>query len=94
MPQELEKSREGPPKRRASFRFGIGMMLLIMFLASVLAAGAGYAIRSNLHGGQSSGTGVSGYLVFMIFILAGPMLLMVVFNIARHLMIWLNRQNH
>jgi len=66
----------------------------MMFLASVLATGAGYAIRSNLSGGQSSSTEVSGYLIFMIFILAGPMLLMVVFSLGRHVIVWFNRQNH
>jgi hypothetical protein len=88
---EPEKDHEQPPSSRLRFRFGIGMMLLIMFLASVLAAGAGYAIRS-ISSIERPG-GVSGYLVFMIFTLAGPMLLMVGLSLFRHLMVWIGRQN-
>ncbi len=59
-------------------RFGIGTMLLLMLIASVVAAGASYFVRA-MQGGRTA------QLAFILFTLAGPLLLVVVVSIATSL---------
>lgn len=57
-------------------RFGIGTMLLVMLLVSVVAAGAGYLVQA-LRGGRQF------QLAFILFTIAGPLLLAVLVSLVR-----------
>ena len=65
-------------------RFGIGALLLVMLVFCVLAAGAGYLVQ-GLRSDAGVGSGRPAVMVFLLFTLAGPMLLMVVVSIVRAL---------
>ena len=65
-------------------RFGIGALLLVMLVFCVLAAGAGYLVQ-GLRNETTVGSGRPAVMVFLLFTLAGPMLLMVVVSIVRAL---------
>lgn len=65
-------------------RFGIGAMLLVMLVFCVLATGVGYLVR-GLQNNSGVGSGRPMLLIFLLFTLAGPMLLMVVVSIVRAL---------
>ncbi len=59
-------------------RFGIGTMLLIMLIVSVVAAGASYFVKA-MQGGRPA------QLAFILFTIAGPLLLVVLVSIATSL---------
>jgi cation transporter-like permease len=59
-------------------RFGIGTMLLLMLVVSVMAAAASYFVRA-LHGGRVF------QLAFILFTLAAPLVLVVIVSLARAL---------
>ncbi|MDA1051885.1 MAG: hypothetical protein O3C40_15575 [Planctomycetota bacterium] len=59
-------------------RFGIGTMLLIMLIVSVVAAAASYFVRA-LQGGRAA------QLAFILFTIAAPLLLVVLVSIAQSL---------
>ena len=59
-------------------RFGIGTMLLIMLIVSVVGAAASYFVRA-MQGGRSA------QLAFILFTIAAPLLLVVVVSIAQSL---------
>ncbi len=89
MNQSDQNDQDRPGVRLPSFR--LGTLLVVMLALAVIAAGVGYMIRSmSDQGGQSSSTG-SGALVFMLFSLAAPVLLMTLLSVARQFVIWINR---
>jgi Na+/melibiose symporter-like transporter len=59
-------------------RFGIGTMLLIMLIVSVMGAAASYFVRA-MQGGRAA------QLAFILFTLAAPLLLVVLVSIAQSL---------
>ncbi len=71
-------------------RFGIGTLLIIMLVLAVTAAAAGYMVRS-LNQPEQSGV-FSPYLIFMIFTLAAPMVLMILLSVMRQIALWLRRR--
>jgi len=66
-------------------RYGIGGLLMVMLVFSVMAAAGSYMVRGLKEEGRSA------HLVFILFTLAAPMLLMVVVSVIRHIVAWLNR---
>jgi hypothetical protein len=67
-------------------RFGLGGLLLVTLIFCVLAAGGFYLAQSLQSGG------VTGYLLFVLFITAGPALLLVAVSLFRQAVEWLNRR--
>lgn len=59
-------------------RFGIGTLLLITLIVSVVGAAASYFVRA-LHGGRSA------QLAFILFTIAAPLLLVVIVSVAQSL---------
>ena len=57
-------------------------MMLVMLVFCVLAAGASYLVQA-LQSDTGVGSGRPMLLIFLLFTLAGPMLLMVVVSIIR-----------
>lgn len=67
-------------------RFTISTLLMVMSVFCVMAAAGSYLVRSL------SGRRGAGVLVFILFTLAAPMLLMVLISILRYIVIWINRR--
>lgn len=72
-------------------RFHLGSLLIVVLAVCVLAAATGYLVRSYQHEGITSVLD-SGSLVFILIILAAPMLLMIAVSIGRQIIVWLNRR--
>jgi hypothetical protein len=66
-------------------RFSIFTLLMLMLVCSVMAAAGSYLVRSLNQVGRSA------HLVFILFTLSAPMLLMVAVSILRQVLRWLNR---
>jgi hypothetical protein len=62
------------------------MMLMVMLVLSVMAAAGSYLMRSLRHEGHYA------QLVFILFTLSAPMLLLVVVSLLRAVWGWLNRR--
>ena len=67
-------------------RFGLGAMLLVMFVCSVMAA-AGYYFMQTVYFGRQF------RLAFILFTLAAPLLFAVALSIARSLILWVLGRN-
>lgn len=67
-------------------RFSIRTLLMVMMVCSVMAAAGSYLVRSLDQAGRFS------HLVFILFTLSAPMLLMVVISVLRQVFAWLNRR--
>ena len=78
MGNPFEQDEPGPSSRPWQPRFGIGTMLLLMLIVSVVGAAASYFVRA-MQGGRSA------QLAFVLFTLAAPLLLVVVVSIAQSL---------
>jgi len=65
-------------------------MLMIMLVFAVIAASAGYFVRS-FSNQTNEAKGSSLQLVFFLFTLAAPLLLMVVLSVVRQIIAWLGR---
>ena len=74
-----------PTQSGFRFRFGIGTLLLVMVVVSVTAAAASYMVRGNQQEGW-------GRLVFILFTLAAPVMLLVVISVLHVVLSWLNRR--
>ena len=75
--------RPTPPNYR--MRFGIGTLLLVMVVISVASAAASYMVRAGTSEGQQR-------LIFILFTLAAPVLLLVVVSFVHLLSKWFNRR--
>lgn len=71
-------------------RFRLGTLLIVFLVLSVMSAAVGYFVRSMGQDGSQT-ISDSGPIVFLIFTLAAPMLLMIVVSLGRGLVIWMNR---
>lgn len=78
MGNPFEQSEPQQSPRPWQPRFGIGTMLLLMLIVSVVGAAASYFVRA-MHGGRSA------QLAFILFTLAAPLLLVVIVSIAQSL---------
>lgn len=67
-------------------RFGIGALLMVTFVFSVMGAAGFYFVRSLGESGRSA------HLTFILFTLAAPILLMVVVSVIRRIAVWLTRR--
>ena len=68
-------------------RFGIGMMLLIMLIASVMASGGFYAVRYfNTRG---LGNERAWQMAFILLTVAAPVVLLVIVSLAHKVIAWL-----
>jgi hypothetical protein len=59
---------------------------MVMLVCCVMAAAGSYLVRNLQQGGHTGG------LVFILFTLAAPMLLMVLVSVIRQVVAWLNRR--
>jgi len=66
-------------------RFGIGTLLLVMVVVSVAAAAASYMVQSIDRPGWQR-------LVFILFTLAAPVVLLVIMSAAHYALKWMNRR--
>ena len=66
-------------------RFGMGCIMLVMLVCSVIAASAYYMVRGS-RGDRSS------FLIFLLFTIAAPPLLMGAVSLLRELAIRMNRR--
>ncbi len=86
-------------------RFGLGALLMVMLVISVMAAAGGYMFRS-FHDGQTTQSAAAGsggtrqdqkaerqqlQLIFILLTLSAPMLLMVVVSLLHWLIVRTNR---
>jgi hypothetical protein len=69
--------------RRWRPRFGIGALLMVMFVFSVMATAGSYLVRSSTQAGRPA------HLVFILFTLSAPTLLMIVVSLLRRFLSWL-----
>jgi len=76
---------EGPRPRRV--QFGVASLLMVMVVCSVMAAAGYYFVRSL----QKSG-GVNR-LIFILFTLVAPVVLMIVVSLLRQITAWLGRRH-
>jgi len=67
-------------------RFTISTLLMVMSVFCVMAAAGSYLVRSL------SGNRGAGVLIFILFTLAAPMLLMVIISLLRYLVMWTKRR--
>lgn len=67
-------------------RFSIALMMLLMLIVCVMAAAGSYFARSFRDNTNSS------RLIFILFTLVGPMLLMILVGIVRMAIAWTNRK--
>ena len=67
-------------------RFSIRTLLMLMLVCSVMAAAGSYLVRSLNQAGKFP------HLVFILFTLSAPMLLMVAVSILRQVFTWLDRR--
>jgi hypothetical protein len=72
------------PRRRP--QFSIGGLLMLMVVCSVMAAAGSYLVRSLQRPGGSS------RLVFVLFTLVAPIVLMIAVSLIRQATLWLNRR--
>lgn len=75
---------ESPRRRRP--QFSIGGLLMLMVVCSVTAAAGSYLVRSLQRPAGSS------RLVFVLFTLIAPIVLMIAVNLIRQATLWLNRR--
>ncbi|NLF69839.1 MAG: hypothetical protein GX575_12385 [Candidatus Anammoximicrobium sp.] len=75
---------ETPHRRRP--QFGMGSLLMVMLVCSVMAAAGSYFVRSALKPGGAS------LLVFILFTLVTPVVLMIVVSLTRQIALWLSRR--
>jgi hypothetical protein len=73
-----------PPRRRRQFT--IGGLLMLMVVCSVTAAAGSYLVRSLQRPAGSS------RLVFVLFTLVAPVVLLVAVNLIRQAILWLSRR--
>jgi hypothetical protein len=78
-----EPSPESRPARRYQVRFGIGTLLMVMLVFSVMATAGSYLVRS------ASQTGRPAHLVFILFTLSAPTLMMIAVSVIRQCLDWL-----
>ena len=74
-----------PPHRRRS-QFGIGGLLMLMLVCSVTAAAGSYLVRSLQRPAGSS------HLIFILFTLIAPVVLMIAVNLIRQATLWFGRR--
>ena len=76
---KLESSLEPAPsrRRRRGFRFTVGKLLLIMLVVCMAAAGLSYLVRAD------QGDAPEAKLVFILFTLSSPVLLMIIVSVIR-----------
>ncbi len=74
-------------------RFGLGAMLLVMLVCSVMSSAGYYLVRGNLaRPGQSGESGHSLQLVFLLITLAAPLLLAVAMSLVLQFSRYVNRR--
>ena len=73
-----------PPRRR--MQFGVGSLLMVMLVCSVTAAAGSYLVRSLQKPGGGS------RLIFILFTLVAPVVLMIVVSLVHSLALWLSRR--
>ena len=66
-------------------RFGMGSIMLVMLVCSVIAASASYMVRGVRGGGPS-------HLIFLLFTIAAPPLLLLTVSLLRQLITRMNRK--
>ena len=76
-------SPEGPRRR---LQFGVAGLFLVMVVCSVMAAAGYYFVRS-LH--KSGG---ANRLIFILFTLVAPIVLMIVISLIRSITVWFRRR--
>ena len=74
-----------PPHRRRP-QFGIGGLLMLMLVCSVTAAAGSYLVRSLQRPAGSS------HLIFILFTLIAPVVLMIVVSLIRAVTLWWGRR--
>ena len=76
-----------PPPQQQPYRlrFGIGTMLLVMVVVSVASAAASYMVQASDSPGWQR-------LVFILFTLAAPVVLLIIMSFMRVVMKWINRR--
>ena len=62
-------------------RFSVGLLLLVTFVFSVMGAAGFYLVQSLKSGGNFR-------LIFILFTVASPLLLLVVVSGARRIFVW------
>ena len=67
------------------FRYGLGTLLLVMIVVAVASAGVSYMVQAERGPGWQR-------LVFMLFTLAAPVLLLIVVSAFHMITQWLNRR--
>ena len=72
------------PRRR--MQFGVGSLLLVTVVCSVMAAAGYYFVRSL----QKSGG--ANRLIFILFTLVAPIVLVIVVSLLRQVAVWLGRR--
>lgn len=75
---------ETPRRRRV--QFGVGSLLMVMVVCSVTAAAGYYFVRSLQ---KPAGP---NRLIFILFTLVAPIVLMIVVSLVRQIALWLNRR--
>jgi hypothetical protein len=83
MKQKTKPGIDAPVRRSWQPRFGLGAMLLVMLVCSVMSSAGYYLVRGNVaRPGQSGGSGHNLQLAFLLITLASPLLLAVVISLA------------
>jgi magnesium-transporting ATPase (P-type) len=75
---------ETPRRRRV--QFGVGSLLMVMLVCSVTAAAGSYFVRSLQKPGGAN------RLIFILFTLVAPIVLMIVVSLVRQITLWLSRR--
>jgi hypothetical protein len=78
---EMPEQRKPPRPNPWQPRFGIAGLLLVTLVFAVVAAAASYLARSYREGGEAGAK-----FVFLMFILAGPPILLVIVALFRTLL--------
>lgn len=73
------------PPQPYRLRFGIGTLLLVMIVISVASAGVSYIVQAGDNPGWQQ-------LVFILFTLAAPVILVVLVSFVVWVTKWLNRR--
>ena len=83
---ETDKPRNSEPPQRRRPQFGIGGLLMLMLVCSVTAAAGSYLVRSLQRPAGSS------HLIFILFTLLAPVVLMIVVSLIRSITLWVSRR--
>jgi hypothetical protein len=76
---------ENDPKSRRRMTFGLAGLFLVTFVVCIAAAGGYYLVKTLQQG-------IEGAPLFVLAVTAAPVLVLVVFSAAWHVLAWLSRR--